>query len=57
MVLKQTENILIHIVIVCSVKILESTAIKYYQKFSIKVKTNGRFIYSYASLDPFIFSP
>ena len=41
MVLKRTENILICIVIVYSVKILEFTIIKYFQKFIIKVQKLG----------------
>ena len=41
MVLKRTENILICIVIVYSVKILEFTIIKYFQTFIIKVKKIG----------------
>ena len=38
MVLEQTENILIRIVIVYSVKIVEFTVIKYFKKFIIKVQ-------------------
>ena len=41
MELKRTENILICIVIVYSVKILEFTIIKYFQKFIIKVQKLG----------------
>ena len=41
MVLKRTDNILICIVIVYSVKILEFTIIKYFQKFIIKVPKLG----------------
>ena len=41
MVLKRTENNFIYIVIVYSVKILEFTVIKYFQKFIIKVKKLG----------------
>ena len=41
MVLKRTENILICIVIVYSVKILDFTVIRYFQKFMIKVQKLG----------------
>ena len=41
MVLKPTENILIRIVIVYSVKIVELTVIKYFQKLIIKVQQLG----------------
>ena len=41
MVLKRTENILIYIIIDYSVKILEFTIIKYFQKFIIKVQKLG----------------
>ena len=41
MVLKRTENILICIVIAYSVKILEFTIIKYFQKFILKVQNLG----------------
>ena len=41
MVHKRTENILIGIVIVYSLKIFELTVIKYFQKFIIKVQKLG----------------
>ena len=41
MVLRRTENILICIMIVYSVKILEFTIIKYFQKVIIKVQQLG----------------
>ena len=41
MVLKRTEIILVYIVIVYSVQILDYTAIKYFQKFIIKVQKLG----------------
>ena len=44
MVLKRTENILICIVIVYSVKILEFTGVKYFQKLNYKSPKIGRFV-------------